>query len=162
MPKMSRKLSLDEDEETEFAKRPKISRDLSPEETEEIEILIVSNYYISKQIEEIESTIRKIEEEKEPKGSQSRSEDVIETVKSLMNLKREYSQMVRNYNERYKKDDRIWVKHWVKHLQRVKFSDEIRASKSWGELDDGMLGWINYMHYTFDLDLDIPLNVFRI
>ena len=87
MPKMSRKLSLDEDEETEFAKRPKISRDLSPEETEEIEILIVSNYYISKQIEEIESTIRKIEEEKEPKGSQSRSEDVIETVKSLMNLK---------------------------------------------------------------------------
>ena len=155
---MSRKLSLDEDEEIEFAKRPKISRELSPEETEKIEILIISNYYISKQIEEIESTIKKIEEEKEPEGSQSRSEDVIETVKSLMNLKREYSQMVRNYNEKYKKDDGIRVKH----LQRVKFSDEIRASKSWGELDKGMLGWINYMHYTFDLDLDIPLNVFRI
>ena len=46
-------------------------------------------------------------EEREPRGSQSRSEDVIETVKSLMNLKREYSQMVRNYNEKYKRDDRI-------------------------------------------------------
>ena len=161
MPKMSRKLSLDENEEIEFAKRPKISRELSPEETEEIEVLI---YWveelnkISKQIEEIKSTIKKIEEEREPKGSQSRSKDVIETVKSLMNLKREYSQMVRNYNEKYKKDDRIRVKR----LQRVKFSDEIRESKSWGELDKGMLGWINYMHYTFDLDLDIPLNVFRI
>ena len=158
MPKMSRKLSLDENEEIEFAKRPKISRELSPEETEKIEILIISNYYISKQIEEIESTIKKIEEERELKGSQSRSKDVIETVKSLMNLKREYSQMVRNYNEKYRKDDRIRVKC----LKRVKFSDEIRESKGWGELDKGMLEWINYMYYTFDLNLDIPLNVFRI
>ena len=144
---------------------PKMSRKLSLDETEEIEVTlqwVEELNKISKQIGEIKAAIKKIEEEGEPRGSQSRSDDVIETDKSLMNLKREYSQMVRNYNERYKKDDRIWVKHWVKHLQRVKFSDEIRASKSWGELDNGMLGWINYMHYTFDLDLDIPLNVFRI
>ena len=161
MPKMSRKLSLDETEEIEFAKMPNISRKLSPKETEEIEVTlqwVEELNKISKQIGEIKAAIKKIEEEGEPRGSQSRSDDVIETDKSLMSLKREYDQMVRNYNKKYQKQGRIRVKR----LERVKFSDEVRESKSWGELDKGMLEWVNYMFYTFYLDLDIPLNAFRI
>ena len=160
MPKMSRKLSLDETEEIEFAKKPKISRKLSPKETEEIEVTIQwveELNKISKQIGEIKAAIKKIEEEGEPRGSQSRSDDVIETDKSLMSLKREYDQMVRNYNKKYQKQGRIRVKR----LERVKFSDEVGESKSWGELDQGMHEWVRYMFYTFHLDLDIPVNAFN-
>ena len=160
MPKMSRKLSLDENEEIEFVKKPKIYLELSPEENEEIEVTIQwveELNKISKQIGEIKSTIKKIEEEREPRGSQSRSDDVIETDKSLMSLKREYDQMVRNYNKKYQKQGRIRVKR----LERVKFSDEIGESKSWGELDQGMHKWVHYMFYTFHLDLDIPGNAFN-
>ena len=127
---------------------------MAPNETEEIEATIKwveELNEIGKRIEEIKATIKWVKEES-PRGTEDRSEIVIETDKNLMNLKREYNQLVRNYNKKYQKQGRFKLKR----LERIKFDDEVGLD--WGELDKNMLEWVTYMFYTYHLEglVDIP------
>ena len=127
---------------------------MSPKETEEIEVTlkwVEELNKIGKRIEEIKATIKCVEEGI-PRGTQARSESVVETDINLMNLKREYNQMVRNYNKKYQKQGRFRVKR----LERIKFGDE--QSKSWGELDKGMHEWVHYMFYTLYIEELVYVN----
>ena len=157
MPKMSRKLSPKETEEIEFAKMPKMSRKMSPKETEEIEVTlkwVEELNKIGKRIEEIKATIKCVEEGI-PRGTQARSESVVETDINLMNLKREYNQLVRNYNRKYQKHGGS-IK--LKRLERIKFGDEVGQIGSWGKLDKGMHEWVHYMFYTLYLEELVYVN----
>ena len=128
---------------------------MAPKETEEIEATIKwveELNEIGKRIEEIKATIKWVKEES-PRGTEDRSEIVIETDKNLLNLKREYNQLVRNYNKKYQKQGRFKLKR----LERIKFDDE-GERQDWGELDENMLEWVTYMFYTYHLEglVNIP------
>ena len=127
---------------------------MAPKEIEEIEATtkwVEELNEISKRIEEIKATIKWVEEER-PRGTQDRSEIVVETDINLMNLKREYNQLVRNYNKKYQKQGRFRLKR----LERIKFDDEVGLD--WGELDKNMSEWVTYIFFTLHLEELIYVN----
>ena len=168
MPKMSRKLSLDETEEIEIAKPPKISRKssrktpekLDPTEMEDIDATIKWGEELNEintRAENIKAITKWLKEQCPRGTTEDRSEKIIEADKILISLKQEYKKLVWNYNKKYRKQERFKPKR----LERINFDDEVRESKSWGELDESMHNWIHCLFYTLHLDLDIPVNAFN-
>ena len=85
---------------------------------------------------EIEATIKWVKEERSGTTEDS-SEIVVEAEKNLLKLKREYNQLIRNYNKKCQKQGGRFK---MKYLERIKFGDEFR--RDWGILDQDMEEWV--------------------
>ena len=128
---------------------------MAPNEIEEIDATIKwaeELNEIGKRVEKIKATTKWVKEQSS-RGTEGRSETVIEADKNLINLKQEYKKLVWNYNKKYQKQERFKPKR----LQRIKFDDE-GERKDWGELDKNMLEWVTYMFFTYHFEglVDIP------